>query len=320
VKVLIPDSLPLSLSSADQGIEFIPYSVSSTDFSGVQDAELLVLWMNTDENLKAAVAQLSSLKLVQTLAAGPDHALSAGFAKSIDIASGRSLHDMPVTEHALALILESVRALDQLSSSQRNAHWDTDYIQAQAASQSSSLYTLIGAEVLIIGFGSIAAQLAPVLTALGAHVVGVARNAGTRSGFLVTSLDSLSDSVSKADLVISLLPYSADTEKFFNRKFFSAMKKSAIFINVGRGKTVDEGALLDALQSGAIRRAAIDVTYTEPLPKDSLLWSCPNLIITPHVSGGRPLGSEKLISANAHNVKNSLPIINRVVNTRRSER
>jgi len=320
VKVLVPDSLPLQFTDQPHNIEFVTYSVSSTDFSGVQDAELLVLWMNTDENLKAAVAQLSRLKLVQTLAAGPDHALSAGFAKGIDIASGRSLHDMPVTEHALALILESVRALDQLSSSQRNAHWDTDYIQAQAAPQSSSLYTLNGAEVLIIGFGSIAAQLAPVLTALGAHVVGVARKAGTRSGFPVIALDSLSTKISQADLVISLLPYSADTEKFFDEKFFSAMKKSAIFINVGRGKTVDEGALLDALQSGTIRRAAIDVTYTEPLPKDSLLWSCPNLIITPHVSGGRPLGSEKLISANAHNVKDSLPIINLVVNTHRSER
>lgn len=320
MKVLVPDSLPLHFTDQPQNLEFVTYSVSTTDFLGVQDAELLVLWMNTDENLKAAVAQLSHLKLVQTLAAGPDHALSAGFASHIDIASGRSLHDMPVTEHALALILESIRALDHLSASQRNSHWDSDYIHAQAAPQSSSLYTLNGAGVLIIGFGSIAAQLAPVLTTLGAHVVGAARKAGNRSGFPVISMDLLSASVPKADLVISLLPYSTESEKFFDRTFFNSMKKSAIFINVGRGKTVDESALLDALQSGTIRRAAIDVTYTEPLPQESPLWNCPNLIITPHVSGGRPLGSEKLISANAHNVKNSLPIINLVENMHRSKK
>ena len=319
MKVLVPDSLPLNFSDYDENIEYIKYSVSTTNFSGVQDAELLVLWMNTDENLKAAVTQLSHLKLVQTLAAGPDHVLSAGFASHIDIASGRSLHDMPVTEHALALILESVRALDRLSTSQRNSHWDLDYIHAQAATQSSSLYTLNKAEVLIIGFGSIAGQLAPVLTALGAHVHGIARHAGTRSGFSISSIDQLPEKIAGADVVISLLPFSAETEKFFDRTFFKGMKDSAIFINVGRGKTVDESALLEALQSGSIRRAAIDVTFTEPLPSDSPLWRCPNLLITPHVSGGRPLGSEKLISANAKNLKNAQPIINLVTNSRRSE-
>ncbi len=312
MKVLIPDSLALTFTHVDEKIQYVTYSASTTDFSSVQDAELLVLWGNTNENLKAAVAQLTHLKLVQTLAAGPDHALSAGFASHIAIASGRSLHDKTVTEHALALTLESVRKLDELLISQQNSHWDVAYIAAQADLESSSQYTLIDAEVVIIGFGSIASQLAPVLTALGAHVHGFSRTAGTRSGFQVSSIDQLAEKVSGADLVISLLPYSSDTEKFFNKAFFSSMKNSAIFINVGRGKTVDEIALLEALQTGEIRRAAIDVTYTEPLPQDSPLWKSPNLIITPHISGGRPLGSEKLISENAFRLINSQEVINLV--------
>lgn len=310
LKVLVPDSLSLTFDNSPENIEFITYSVSTTDFAAVQDAELLVLWMNTEENLKAAVSQLTQLKLVQTLAAGPDHALSAGFGSHIAIASGRSLHDKPVTEHALALILESVRQLDNLQVSQKNSYWDSEFIAAQAAPSSSHLYTLNGSKVLIIGFGSIASHLAPVLTSLGADVRGAARSAGQRSGYEVIEISATSGVLAEFDIVISLLPYSAETEKFFDKDFFAHMKKSSIFINVGRGKTVDEDALVQALSSNEIRRAAIDVTYTEPLPADSPLWKCPHLIITPHVSGGRPLESEKLIFANALNVANSQPILN----------
>jgi phosphoglycerate dehydrogenase-like enzyme len=313
VKVLIPDSLPLSLSSAVQGIEFIPYSVSSTDFSGVQDSEFLVLWMNTDENLRAAVKQLTNLKLVQTLAAGPDHVLSAGFPISVAIASGRSLHDKTVTEHALVLTLSAIRNLDSLREAQNRSYWDQEFITAQAAPTTQSLYTLNGAEVLIIGFGSIATQLAPVLTSLGAHVRGVARKGGQRAGYEVTPISEITSVLSQADIVISLLPYAAESEKYFNDTFFNKMKASSIFINVGRGKTVDELALVRALNEKKIRKAAIDVTFTEPLPADSPLWHCPNLIITPHVSGGRPLDSEKLILANSENLMHSREIINLVV-------
>lgn len=312
MKVLVPDSLPLTFDNSLHDIEFISYSVSTIDFSGVQDAELLVLWTNTDANLKAAVSQLTNLRLVQTLAAGPDHALSAGFADHIPIASGRSLHDKPVTEHALSLILESVRRLDDLLDSQKNSYWNSEYISAQAAPETSNLYTLNGAKILIVGFGSIASQLAPLLTALGAEVRGAARSSGQRSGYEVIEISKISEVLSEFDLVISLLPYSIDTEKFFGTEFFAHMKKSAIFVNVGRGKTVDEDSLVNALNNSVIRRAAIDVTYIEPLPADSPLWKCPGLIITPHVSGGRPLESEKLISANAQNIRDAKPIINLV--------
>jgi phosphoglycerate dehydrogenase-like enzyme len=313
VKVLIPDSLPLSLDSSHNEIEFIPYSVSSTDFTGVQDSEFLVLWMNTDENLRAAVEQLTNLKLVQTLAAGPDHVLSAGFPMSVAIASGRSLHDKTVTEHALALTLSAIRNLDSLREAQNRSFWDQEFIAAQAAPTTQSLYTLNGAEVLIIGFGSIAAQFAPVLTSLGAHVRGVARKGGERAGYEVTPISKISSLLSQADVVISLLHYAAESEKYFNDAFFNKMKVSSIFINVGRGKTVDELALVRALSEKKIRKASIDVTFAEPLPADSPLWHCPNLTITPHVSGGRPLDSEKLILANSENLLHSREITNLVV-------
>jgi phosphoglycerate dehydrogenase-like enzyme len=298
MKVLIPDSIPLTLPEIS-GIEFIRYSVTSHDFSAVQDAELLVMWMNSPENTQAAVEQLSNLKLVQTLAAGPDHVLNAGFAKEIKIASGRGLHDKTVAEHTLALTLACIRDLANLIDSQRNHYWNGEVVAAQAAPHSAHLYTLNGSRVLIIGFGSIASHLAPMLSALGAHVSGVAQSSGKRSGYQVLSYEDAAPEVSSADIVISLLPYDPTTEKRFNLTFFTSMKRSAIFINVGRGKTLDENALIEALNAKLIRRAALDVTYVEPLQENSPLWDIPNLLITPHISGGRPQESEKLIAANS---------------------
>lgn len=310
MKVLIPDSIPLSLSSHEPDIEYITYSTSSIDFSAVQDAELLVVWMNTSENLSAAVSQLKRLRLVQTLAAGPDQVLSAGFREDIEIASGRGLHDTTVAEHALTLILSTIRNIDGLMRAQQEKCWDTNTINAQASKESSHLYTLKGAQVLIIGFGSIASHLAPMLKSLGASVTGVAQSHGDRGGFPVLEQGEMVDALPIFDVVISLLPYSQASEKYFNRNFFEGMKPSAIFINVGRGKTVDEIALAEALTSHRIRKAAIDVTYVEPLEIQSPLWEIPGLIITPHISGGRPQGSERLIESNARRLRDKSDLLN----------
>lgn len=299
MKVLFPDSLSLSLPESDGAIEYCRYSAQSADFSNNSDAQMLVLWGNSDANMKAAISQLPNLQLVQTLAAGPDHVLGAGFTSEIAIASGRGLHDVTVVEHALTLILSLVRKMDSLREKQSQSQWDSGYLAAQADPKTESLYTLNKSKVLIYGFGSIAAQLTPILRTLGAEVTGVARNAGTRHGVSVITASDAQARLKEFDVVLSLLPYSSDVEKFFGANFFNSMKSSALFINVGRGKTVDESALVEALTSEKIRAAAVDVTYIEPLPSDSPLWKCKNLTITPHIAGGRPRGSEELIRANA---------------------
>ena len=312
MKVLIPDSIPLELPNNNSEIEYITYSVSSNDFSAVQDAELLVLWLNTSENISAAVSQLKNLKAVQSLAAGPDHLYEAGFAPHISLSSGRGLHDAPVAEHALALILATMRNLDGLQRSQGKKYWDRETISAQAAPESFQQFTLNGASILIVGFGSIASHLAPMLSALGARVSGVAQSNGERDGYSVVDQSKMADPLSKADVVISLVPYISETEKMFDRQFFGGMKNSAVFINVGRGKTVDESALEEALAQKIIRKAAIDVTFLEPLPADSPLWSLENLIITPHISGGRPQNSSHLIALNAERILNNQEVLNKV--------
>ena len=100
------------------------------------------------------------------------------------------------------------------------------------------------------------------------------------------------------DVLISILPATPETENSLNEEILNALPDTAVFVNVGRGATVDEDALLAALRDGRLRAAAVDVTKTEPLPAGSELWSAPNLIITPHVAGNRPKGGSALVLSN----------------------
>ena len=226
--------------------------------------------------------------MIQTLASGADAVLNAGFDPAVVICSGRSLHDGPVAEHALSLTLATVRRLDRLQRSQIEHVWDTEYAQEQSHPATRLQYTLNRARVTIWGFGSIAARLAPSLTSLGAEVRGVARTAGIRSGYPIIAEEDAIEVVSTTDVLISLAPAAPETVDLFGHGIFSTMPAGSVFVNVGRGATVDENALLAALQSGHLRAAAIDVMKNEPLAPSSPLWTAPNLIITPHVAGNRP--------------------------------
>ncbi len=296
LKILVPNTIELDLGTS--GEEVASYQVDQPIPDEHIDAEVLVTWQNTSGNLEDAARRLKNLQLVQTLAAGPDSVLAAGFPDNVQVTSGRSLHDGPVAEHALALVLAAVRRLDVLFEGQKSAHWDREYNAAQSAPDTEQLYTLGGAKVTIWGFGSIAGRLAPLLAALGAEVTGVANSAGERYGFPVVATGDLPRVLAATDVLISILPATPETENSLNEEILNALPDTAVFVNVGRGATVDEDALLAALRDGRLRAAAVDVTKTEPLPAGSELWSAPNLIITPHVAGNRPKGGSALVLSN----------------------
>ncbi|WP_159705671.1 NAD(P)-dependent oxidoreductase [Arthrobacter sp. 18067] len=313
MKILVPDTIELDLAElAASGDGIVTYAVDQPIPSEHRDAEVLVAWRNTSGNLSDAAKELPRLRLVQTLAAGPDSVLAAGFAGNVAITSGRSLHDGPVAEHALALVLAAIRRLDVLLESQKAATWNKPYNEAQSSPATEQLYTLDGAKVTIWGFGSIAGRLAPLLAALGASVTGVANSKGERYGFPVVSTDQLPEVLGTTDVLISILPATDETADALNGDILRELPASAVFVNVGRGATVDEDALLAALQEGRLRAAALDVTKVEPLPADSKLWAAPNLIITPHVAGNRPKGSAPLVTENVTALKDGKPLTNQV--------
>ncbi|MFD7024313.1 NAD(P)-dependent oxidoreductase [Promicromonospora sukumoe] len=307
MKILVPD-VPFDLDFPsllpDGGASFAPggpdtvatYAMTEPIPAEHTDAEVLVTWSSPPKIVADAAERMTGLRWVQTLSAGPDVALRSGFAPDVVISSGQSLHDDTVTEHALALILASVRRIDVSLAAQREHRWAKEIAFAQADGVTGREYSLDGARVTIWGFGSIALRLAPLLTALGAQVTGVASRAGERSGYPVVDADGLDALLAETDLLVSLLPAVPATRHILDARLLGLLPSSARFVNVGRGATVDEAALEDALRSGRLAGAALDVMETEPLPEDSPLWDVPNLILTPHVAGGRPRGAARFLA------------------------
>jgi phosphoglycerate dehydrogenase-like enzyme len=308
VKLLVPDTIDLDLDL--DGADVVVYDAAAPVPAEHRDAEVLVVWANAPGNLDDAARHLHRLRWVQTLAAGPDAVLAAGFSPDVLVTNGRSLHDGPVAEHALALTLAAVRRLDRLGTAQRAHRWDTDVLREQADPATAARFTLAGANVTIWGFGSIAVTLAPLYAALGARVTGVASSAGDRSGFPVVTDADLPRVLPTTDVLVSLLPAVPTTRHAFDAGRIDLLPDHAWFVNVGRGSTVDEVALVTALQEGRLGGAALDVTETEPLPADSPLWDAPRTILTPHVAGGRPQGASALVRENLANLRAGRPLRN----------
>ncbi|MBB1516737.1 phosphoglycerate dehydrogenase [Tessaracoccus sp. MC1679] len=298
MKILIPDTYTGPLPRID-GAEVVVVPGDRPVPEEHVDAEVLVVWGQSDDVLPDAARRMTSLLLVQGLAAGPDNVRAAGFPPGVMLSSGVGLHDGPVAEHALALTLALVRMLPMAMRNQHDHLWDGELGGAMLErAHDGRIISLDGAKVTIWGFGSIAARLAPLLRALGAWVTGIARSTGPRHGFDVFDEDALPEVLADTDVLIMILPRHETTHAALNARRLAQLKPSALVVNVGRGATVDEAALLDAVRSGKVAAAALDVTAIEPLPAESPLWDEADVLITPHVASGRPQEAHRLIELN----------------------
>jgi phosphoglycerate dehydrogenase-like enzyme len=313
VKILVPDTIPLDpaeLGAADAALEGVGYRVGEPVPEEHVDAEALVAWVNPPAQLADAAKRLTRLRWVQDLAAGPGATLQAGFPEHVLITSGRSLHDKTVAEHALALTLAAARHLHLAVRAQIGHRWAPELGGPQPHDNAQGFTTLRDATVVIWGYGGIGRTLAPLYAALGAHVVGVARTPRTDDPFPV--VDDIDAVLPSADVLVNILPTAPSTDRALDARRLALLHPRAWVVNVGRGSTVDEDALVAALRAGEIAGAALDVTATEPLPADSPLWDLPNLIITPHAAGGRPLQAAALIVKNAQALLRGEPLTNLV--------
>jgi phosphoglycerate dehydrogenase-like enzyme len=182
-----------------------------------------------------------------------------------------------MAEHVLGLMLALSRHLDYFFKEQAQAHW---------AQENPPLADLEGNTVLVVGLGGIGTEVARRAHALGMKVT--ATRASGRTGPDYVSYVGLPDELLKlareADFVVNCTPLTPQTTGIFNQEFFAALKPSAYFLNVGRGKSVVTADLVTALKEHRIAGAGLDVVDPEPLPADSPLWHLPGVLITPHVS------------------------------------
>ncbi|KAL4866005.1 hypothetical protein BDV12DRAFT_173544 [Aspergillus spectabilis] len=311
MKLLYPTSLPLDVQSL-QGfsVSLHPYDAKSPIPEEHVNTNILITWSNSAENLKDAAQRLKNLEWIQSLAAGPNDVLCAGFDPSkITVTTGVGLHDHPVAEHALGLLLCCARRFFEMRDYQLQSKWPQ---HLGGSFPRSDFTTLRNSRVLIWGFGSIAKTLAPHLTLLGAHVKGIARSAGVRNGIEVFGEDKLTELLPETDALVMILPGSASTQNVLNAERLKLLPKQSWVVNVGRGVSIDEDALADALEKGEIAGAALDVFQTEPLPESSRLWKANNVIISPHAAGGRPEGSTELIADNLRRFLASQPLKNKI--------
>ncbi|WP_129669832.1 NAD(P)-dependent oxidoreductase [Phytoactinopolyspora endophytica] len=297
VQILLPTTIDTRIPMPD-GATAVAYDPAAPLPESAKTADGLVLWGGAKDLPEVAARELPGLRWVQTLGAGYENVVAAGFDETVTICNGASLHDATVAEHALMLSLAAARRVDVFVRDQMERRWG-DRGGLQDLDNARELTTLAGARVVVWGFGGIGQTLAPYLRMLGADVTGVARSAGERAGFPVVTEDDVDRLLPETDVLVMILPGVEDNKHALDERRIGLLPRTSWLVNVGRGNTVDEAALVRALAAGRIGGAALDVFEVEPLPAESGLWALDNVIVSPHAAGGRPRGYADLIAQNA---------------------
>jgi len=200
--------------------------------------------------------------------------------RKIQFSNSASVYNEHCALHAFSFILAQARNLP-LALNTRVASSDPGWHSLR-----SSCIPPEGQTLLILGYGAIGARLAELLRPLGMRVIAFRRQPRGDESVPVIGEKLLPKTLGAADHVVNILPESAETLNFFDAGRFAAFKPGAVFYNIGRGTTVEQNALLEALQSGRLKAAWLDVTDPEPLPENHPLLTQPNCYITPHTAGG----------------------------------
>lgn len=223
-----------------------------------------------------------NVQWIHSFSAGVDHLLTPdmGIDDSVIITNSSGIHAIPIAEHVLGLILASNKKFPILFKNQTNKVWH----------RQSPATELHGKTVLIVGLGAIGTKIATLLKAFECTVHGVVRTLRDKPACVdeLHTTSTMGEALSKADYVIICLPGNTETNHLFDANLFKQMKPAAIIVNIGRGTSVNQSDLIDALQNNQIGGALLDVTTPEPLPAESPLWDMPNVIITPHCSASNP--------------------------------
>ena len=218
------------------------------------------------------------LRWIQLTTAGYDSVITHGVPPGVVVTNAGHSHGPMVAEHAVMLLLALIRRLPAFARRQAAHEFD----RAIAL----KLTTLEGATVAVIGLGGIGRETARRARAFGAHLLGVSRSG--RPEQLVDEVfpaAGLHAALARADAVVVAAALTEATHGLIDAAAIAAMKPGAVLVNIARGAIVRTAPLMAALHSGQLSGAGLDVTDPEPLPPDHPLWDCPNLIITPHVSG-----------------------------------
>lgn len=247
--------------------------------AALPEAGALVLPGNLyDAAMAEAVRGAPRLRWIQLLTAGYETLQRHGVPPRVAVSNAGDSWSPAVAEHVMTLLLTLIKRVPDIVDNHRNHGWERGY--------AARMRGLDGMTLAIVGYGSIGRAVAARARPFGMRVVGLSRSARPDPGAdEVMPIASLHDALARADAILLSLPLSDESRHVMNRDAFAACKQGALLVNIARGELIDSEALIDALKSGRIGGAGLDVTAPEPLPPGDPLWDAPNLIVSPHVAG-----------------------------------
>lgn len=246
-------------------------------FDYTTDAEVIIGSCPAD-----VIQESEKLVWVQIFSAGAERCLSVdelGSGKVL-LTNGQKMSAPVIGEHAVAMALALSRGLVRYGKLMPSGDWNLE------PAREGKIYSVSGKTMLVVGLGGIGSAAAKRANALGMRVIATRNSSREGPPYVdyVGLADELGDLIAEADIIVNALPLTDTTRGLFAADLFARAKPGAYFINVGRGGTVVTSALVDALESGHLAGAGLDVTDPEPLPSDHPLWQMTNVIITPHIS------------------------------------
>ena len=272
------------------GIELIPIPDTPD-----HEAEIDVWIPNPYANrARRAWPHLRGVRLVISMLAGTEW-IPAVVGPHVTICNAQGAHNAATAEWVVAAILAMLKYFPLYLDIQHAGIWKRRFEAgahyAALSSDSRSIYPpvmleeLAGKKVLIVGYGAIGKEIERMLAPFRLEILRIARSA--REDPKVYSVSQLDTLLPRAEIVVLIVPATAATQGLIDRPQLALMRPGALLVNAARGSVVNTGALVEALRAGRLR-AALDVTDPEPLPEGHPLWSCPNLLITPHVAASSP--------------------------------
>jgi phosphoglycerate dehydrogenase-like enzyme len=287
-KIVLTSMGPLdALQAAAPGVEIVVVSNAEEMAKAAGDADAIASGDDVvcDDRVLAAARKV---RWVAVYSAGVEACLGkpALARPGVVVTNMRAIAGPVMAEHSIALMYALSRSLHvSVGRQARGEGWSRNFA-------GSTPQSLTGKTVLVAGLGGIGLEVAKRANALGMKVVATRNSSRDKPDFVtyVGLSNELPTLIEQADVVVSALPLTPETTKLFDAKLFARMKKTAYFINVGRGGSVVTDDLVAALNNGVIAGAGLDVTDPEPLPKEHALWNAKNIIITPHMSAQSDLG------------------------------
>ncbi len=300
VVVCLPDMPELAhLGELPANVDVVLVPAGPEPMPNLASVDLIVPMLRARAPLVELMARPAGrLKVVQTLSAGVDW-LIGRVPTHITVCNARGAFDVPLAEWVVGSILAMQRGIARARDAQAKAEW----LQFEPDE-------LAGRRILILGSGSIGNAIAARLAPFDVEVIGIARTARGD----IRALDELDDLLPTADVLVSMLPLASSTIGLLDAPRLALLPDNALFVNGGRGRTVDTAALVRELEAGRLR-AALDVTDPEPLPPDHPLWALANVLITPHLAGDSPAATVRtfeIAGAQIRRFAAGEPLVNQV--------